>query len=238
MANFYTSDHHFFHKNIIKLCNRPFNSLEEMHEKMIANWNDTVMPDDTVYYLGDFSFGSAEMSKRILNRLNGKKILIRGNHDKTSVTKLFGQIHKGVCLHVIDKVFISLSHYPYKDTEQDRESYPEAPVKPSFSLAMWLLHGHVHNEWQVRPKDKMINVGVDVWDFKPVSEELIKKIIATMNRWESNPKIIPWKVSWSHEGNIIELIAINLNAIAGLPPKLQELEKEIGESQSKERKEC
>lgn len=226
MATFYTSDHHFFHKNIIKLCNRPFNSLEEMHEKMIANWNDTVTPDDTVYYLGDFSFGSAEMSKRILNRLNGKKILIRGNHDKTSVTKLFDQVHKDAALHVIDKLFINLSHYPYKDTEQDRESYPAAPIKSPYSLAMWLLHGHVHNKWQVRPKDKMINVGVDVWGFKPVSEELIKKIIATTNRWESNPKIMPWKVSWNHEGNIIGFVGINLNAIAGLPPKLSDYTEE------------
>ena len=52
---FFTSDHHFYHSNIIKYCQRPFHSVEEMNEEMIRRWNSVVGVDDTVYYLGDFS---------------------------------------------------------------------------------------------------------------------------------------------------------------------------------------
>lgn len=75
-----TSDLHFYHKNIIKFQpNRRCSTIEEMNEKLIEEWNSLVKNEDTIYHLGDFSF---KKPKEILNRLNGKKIFIMGNHDK------------------------------------------------------------------------------------------------------------------------------------------------------------
>jgi calcineurin-like phosphoesterase family protein len=79
---FVTSDTHFAHYNIIKYCNRPFSDLIEMHECLIKNWNDIVSPDDLVFHLGDFQMPSDfYILNKIVTRLNGDKILIKGNHD-------------------------------------------------------------------------------------------------------------------------------------------------------------
>ena len=78
---FITSDTHFSHKNIIKYCNRPFSSVEEMNSVLTDNWNSIVSKDDLVIHLGDFSFGrTIESIKNHLDKLNGNKILILGNH--------------------------------------------------------------------------------------------------------------------------------------------------------------
>src|SRR5271166_5248346 len=80
MAIWFTSDHHFGHKNIITYCNRPFDSVDEMNEALVVAWNNLVKLDDTVYYVGDFSLKPALM-EQFAPRLHGKKILIAGNHD-------------------------------------------------------------------------------------------------------------------------------------------------------------
>ena len=82
--NYYISDCHFFHQNILRLTNRPYNTVEEMNEDIISRWNSRVTNDDDVYILGDmfFKFDDIQQVKDILNRLNGKKHLIKGNHDR------------------------------------------------------------------------------------------------------------------------------------------------------------
>ena len=81
MRIFVVADTHFNHENIIRYCNRPFNNVYEMNEKIIENWNSVVEKDDTVYHLGDYGFGKKEELQEIFNRLNGIKYLIMGNHD-------------------------------------------------------------------------------------------------------------------------------------------------------------
>ncbi len=81
MTVWFTSDHHFGHANIIKYCNRPYNSVAHMNALMETAWNSVVEPGDTVYYLGDFAM-QPNMVTEILPRLNGTKILVAGNHDK------------------------------------------------------------------------------------------------------------------------------------------------------------
>ena len=78
---FFTSDTHFYHGNIIRFCNRPFEDVEMMNETIISNWNNTVGLDDTVFHLGDFCLGGSAEWTKILDRLNGKIYLILGNHD-------------------------------------------------------------------------------------------------------------------------------------------------------------
>ena len=79
---YFISDTHFYHTAIIPYCQRPFLSVDDMNEKLIENWNKVVTNEDTVYFLGDFGFSSAPKLKDITSRLNGYKIIIRGNHDR------------------------------------------------------------------------------------------------------------------------------------------------------------
>ena len=91
-----TSDTHFNHSNIIKYCNRPFHDIYEMNQAIIDRWNSIVNDNDIVYHLGDFAFirrDNLELSyaqqlrqqiREFVDRLNGKIILIKGNHDKLS----------------------------------------------------------------------------------------------------------------------------------------------------------
>lgn len=82
MRVFLTSDLHFGHKNIIEYEKRPFRNIEDMNAGIIKNWNKVVSNDDMVFCLGDVSFGGAEMTKECVSQLQGKKILIMGNHDR------------------------------------------------------------------------------------------------------------------------------------------------------------
>ena len=79
---FFTSDLHFGHRNIIRLCNRPFSSIEEMDNLLIQNWNHKVNRNDTVYILGDLMFRNEKPPEEYLRQLKGKKHLLVGNHDR------------------------------------------------------------------------------------------------------------------------------------------------------------
>ena len=83
---YFISDTHFNHNNIIKYCNRPFKSINEMNQTIINNWNKTVKADDEIYHLGDLVLGKKEEMYNTVSNLNGKKYLIRGNHDKLSIS--------------------------------------------------------------------------------------------------------------------------------------------------------
>lgn len=168
--NFYTSDTHFGHKKVIDYCNRPFSSVEEMDAELIRRWNVLVKPEDTVFHLGDSFFCGAIKTAEILSHLNGQKILIRGNHDHWKDDKYkrlgFFEVYDFKISHKF-----SMSHFPWKGEEEDERKFDEQLEDDGG----WLLHGHVHNAWKT--KKKMINVGIDVWQYAPVSEEEILKII-------------------------------------------------------------
>lgn len=179
---YFTSDHHFSHQNILKYCNRPFKSIDEMNEEMFRRWNETVGVDDIVYYLGDFSLSIKPLEK-YLHLLNGKKYLISGNHDQchpchgSRAYRLkekyidcgFDLVTPKLELLIKDQ-WVLMHHMPYKDDKDLR--YPE--YRPT-DKGQWLLHGHVHDKWKIR--DRMINVGVDVWNFYPVSIDKIIELI-------------------------------------------------------------
>lgn len=169
--NYYISDMHFGHQNAIKYDNRPFNSIEEMEDEMINRWNSVVTDVDTVYVLGDFSWYKEDKTLEILDRLKGKIVLIKGNHDKVS-PKIARKLHgKYDYLEVKDEgTKVILCHYPmpfwngqFRDTVH--------------------LYGHVHNSNQqnhcldIREAImkscgvpmRMINVGsmMDYMDYTP-----------------------------------------------------------------------
>jgi calcineurin-like phosphoesterase family protein len=161
-VNFFTSDLHFWHRNVIAYCNRPFSSVEEMNEGLISRWNSVVTAEDTVFVLGDVCFGGRSKLRPILERLLGEVILVKGNHDHTEHTRLFKTVVTGWHLKLGGED-VTLSHYPFNDLR--------FPDRSPIDNGQWLLHGHVHCGWQQR--GRMINVGVDVWDYTPVSEAKI-----------------------------------------------------------------
>lgn len=159
---YFTSDTHYGHKNIIKYCARPFADIDEMHREMIARWNAVVRPEDTVYHLGDFAFGLKPFVANIVAQLVGEKILIRGNHDKTVQGMRdvgFDEVQDDKMLR-LDGLNVYLRHIPVDYT---------VPLPYGTDVH---LCGHVHEAWKVKTwVDRMptINVGVDQWDFRPVS---------------------------------------------------------------------
>ena len=113
---FYTRDLHLDHSNILKFEpeSRPFNTVDEMNEALIKKWNDKVKQDDEVYILGDFCFDNrGDRTTAFLKRLNGKKYLIKGNHDagNANYENLFNEVYAGP-LFIAEKVL--LSHEPIK----------------------------------------------------------------------------------------------------------------------------
>lgn len=165
MTTWYTSDHHFGHANIIKYCNRPFRSVQEMDRVMIERWNDSVRESDHVFVLGDFSFYNRERTANIAKRLKGTKTIVFGNHDKRQVQQALifdcGWEHVDFP-QVTEQNGFLLSHLPYNSDDKRKLPWPTFYGKT-------LLHGHVHNAWKLLPFQ--INVSVDAWDFRPVRLE-------------------------------------------------------------------
>lgn len=178
---FYTSDEHYNHKNIILYAGRKYKDVEEMNQALIDNHNSIVSANDTTYHLGDFSM-SATVVKDILSQLNGTHILIPGNHDKCHPChKKFNKIKSEYIGYGFKDVIVEqtidikglglvkFNHLPYIDPGWDDVRYSQFKPKPTGEK--YLFHGHVHNSWQT--KGNMINLGVDVWDYKPVELEYL-----------------------------------------------------------------
>jgi len=184
MRRWFTSDQHFGHTNIIAFCDRPFNSVWHMRTALIENWNACVQPDDEVYVLGDFTMGSANDLLNIGRELSGVKFLVPGNHDlcwrgksrprpAMYIEAGFAVLDDVVDLTLEDGRAVRLCHFPVAGdhTVEDRFTH----YRPTVGEGQWLLHGHVHNAWGL--KDRQINVGVDVWDYYPVSETEILNLM-------------------------------------------------------------
>lgn len=137
--NYYISDLHLLHENVLRFDNRPFESLEQMHETLVHNWNKKVTNGDTVYILGDISMrGNKEALISLVATLKGKKILIKGNHDDVSdyrYQQLFYQICDYKEVHdAVDGINydLVLCHYPIFSWKK-------------MGRGAILLYGHTHD---------------------------------------------------------------------------------------------
>lgn len=113
---FFTSDSHYDHKNIIKYCKRPFSSVEEMNQGLIDNWNSVVGKDDTVFHLGDVTFGGNTNLIKYVSQLNGHIILIKGNHDRKLQQSICAKLFDYTCQQLtlnIDGITVFLNHFPF-----------------------------------------------------------------------------------------------------------------------------
>lgn len=166
---YFTADTHFGHDAIVKVCQRPFDNVENMNETLIQNWNEKVKGNDTVYIIGDMFF-RCQNADTILAKLKGKKKLIIGNHDGSWLNE-----NTEKYFHSIDKFLefsdgfrmITLCHYPLMTWKHKEKSY--------------MIHGHIHNDtscdyWQIiKSTQNLLNAGVDINFFEPVTfDELLK----------------------------------------------------------------
>lgn len=176
---FFCSDTHFYHKNIIRYCNRPYNSIEEMNTDLINKWNSVVPQDGIVFHLGDFSFCGSDKLTNILSQLNGHIILIKGNHDhfQDSMLNKFEDVYSQ--LHIeVNKTHVYLNHYPFLTFSG---AYRDGDVVQLF--------GHVHSGPVSYGEGKdysrlkttfytQLDVGVDNWNYTPVSWPQVQEAIA------------------------------------------------------------
>lgn len=168
--NYYISDLHFFHYNVLKFDKRPFSSIEEMNKKLVENWNTTVGDEDSVYFLGDFSFGKAPETTEILKSLKGHKILIKGNHDGRFLKhKPFLDCWDGIydILEVNDVVndipiTITLCHYPI------------LTFKRRYTDVNFHFYGHVH----ITPDEKeIVKFAKEFAEFETKTNQNSKRLI-------------------------------------------------------------
>ena len=185
MTIFVTSDLHLGHVRCATEF-RGFASVEAHNETIVRNWNETVTPEDEVWVLGDLCMGKIADSLALAATLNGRKLLIPGNHDRMHPS----YHHKGdkdaarerwrmeyeaagftiLGLQVpctIRNQDLLLCHFPFSADHEEFANEPRYPeFRPEDDGSTVLLHGHIHD---LRKEDvRQINVGVDVWDFRPV----------------------------------------------------------------------
>ena len=175
----FCSDTHGFHQNILKYCNRPFGSVEEMNDALVTNWNSVVKPDDYVYHLGDFCFGNVDKWNWFLEpgKLNGHIHLILGNHDPERVFREGTLIERFDSIEfqhilIIEGWTVILNHFPF------------ASFSNNFDHKVIQLFGHIHSGPEgignVLPEGKTLqwnqyDVGVDNNNYTPVSWTQIKE---------------------------------------------------------------
>lgn len=192
MTIFFTSDQHFGHKNILTFGKgRPFSSVEDMQQGLIDKWNNKVKEEDTVYILGDFCWGfNSKKIKELMSQLNGKKILIAGNHDRLNDYYKSASFQDIFTYHEvqIDGERIILCHFPIAEWN-------------GYYYGAYHLYGHTHGTFNLaletlgreRPNGNCWDVGIDNNDFEPVSFDEIKdkiknnvKNILTLNNRYDN----------------------------------------------------
>ncbi len=161
MTIWYTADTHFGHENIIRFCKRPFKSVSRMDAALLENMWKVVGSEDQLWVLGDFAFGSKAKDsaylEQIFNQLPGsERHLVIGNHDLTPTLELswdsishFAELRDGP-----QNQLNTLCHYPMITWNHARNGALQ-------------FFGHVHNNWQGTRNS--VNVGVDVWNFSPVT---------------------------------------------------------------------
>ena len=177
---FFTSDTHFFHSNIIKYCDRPFQNVHEMNETIVKNWNETVPSDAVVFHLGDVSLGAIpKVLNDLLWKLNGTKYLIIGNHEKDALGKEYIREH-WTGIYDIAEIFVPDDEITYKEQHIVMCHYPMIAWNAGHR-GSWQLFGHVHgglsNKGEIKHGVSQMDVGVDCHDFYPISYQQVKEII-------------------------------------------------------------
>ena len=182
MTRWFTSDLHLGHANIIGYCDRPWPDVDAMDRGLVERWNATVSDDDEVWVLGDVAMGRVDESLRLIRELAGRKLLVPGNHDRCwpgrgeRAGDWVGRYRDAGFAEILPEV-VELTigghptlacHFPYVGDSHDEERFESHRPVDDGRL---LLHGHVHTRWRV--EGRQVNVGCDVWGYRPVADEEI-----------------------------------------------------------------
>ncbi|HZH09176.1 MAG TPA: metallophosphoesterase family protein [Microvirga sp.] len=160
MAVFFTSDTHFGDPRVLRIDKRPFGTVAEHDEALIANWNETVSPDDEVWHLGDFALHvPPERIHELLSQLHGRKHLITGNNDgpATLAAEGWASVQAYAELNVGGRAVV-MCHYAFRTWKNMGRGWID-------------LHGHSHA--RLKPQTRQYDVGVDAWDYRPVTLDTI-----------------------------------------------------------------
>lgn len=190
-VDFVTSDSHFGHQRISLLAGRPFASVAEMDAVLVERWNRIVPPDAVVLHLGDLALGPIMDSIALTGRLNGRRYLVPGNHDRVSPStqsrraiERFGPIYEQAGWTLLPEILegtrrgirLLASHYPYIGDSTGIERHrSHRPV----DFGMPLVHGHTHAR-DHGPHGHQFHVGVDAFGFAPIPFELIDVWLASL----------------------------------------------------------
>jgi calcineurin-like phosphoesterase family protein len=156
MATFFTADTHFGHAGARALYRRPFASVAEMDAAMVSRWNKTVGPQDEVWHLGDFALGrDAAEREAVLDTLHGRKHLVSGNNDGpvTLMLRAWASVQPYAEFE-LDGIGLVLCHYAFRTWR-------------NMAHGWFNLHGHSHG--RLSPLPRQVDVGVDVWEFRPMT---------------------------------------------------------------------
>ena len=160
----FTADNHFCHAAVIRYCQRPFASVDEMDAAMIDAWNAVVGRNDIVYHLGDFAISRDPRTvRRIFGQLAGQKFLTPGNHDSATTLALPWARTDHIQLKTIDGTQIVMCHYAMRTW----------PAQAHGSIQ---LYGHSHGT--LPGTHAQLDVGVDCWGFRPIGIEDIRRRLA------------------------------------------------------------
>ena len=207
MTLYVTSDWHIGHANIIRLCDRPFRDVLHMYETIRDNMLEVLTPDDTLLNLGDVVMGDREkhLAWVAAMALPCKHVLMPGNHDepwignpndkrRAKYTPMYEEVFDGVyqlpILSITDDtkpkndigmhpVLAWANHFPYEGDSHDTPRYNDFRYPDEGTP---IVHGHTHSHEKISRTAKgtlQIHVGVDAWDFRPVSIDTIRSLIET-----------------------------------------------------------
>lgn len=152
LAIYFTSDTHFGDHRVLNLYPRPFRSVSEMDEALVARWNDVVGEDDEIWHLGDFARTTAQAAE-FFSRLRGRKHLVLGNNDPGPVSRLgWESVSTYIEIEAEGKRLV-LCHYPFRSWNGMHRGAVN-------------LHGHSHG--RLKPLPRQFDVGVDARNFQPV----------------------------------------------------------------------
>jgi len=164
MSIWFSSDHHFGHKNILEYTDRKnyFRNIDEMDRILIENWNKLIKKEDTVYYLGDFTFKNYKEYEKLLN---GKIYFIKGSHDKYNAPFIRLETPDGLLDEYGHQRVIVMCHYSMRSWTASH-------------YASYHLYGHHHGK--LEPYGLSFDIGVDCWDYKPVSLKQVEEKMKTL----------------------------------------------------------
>lgn len=193
----FTADWHIGHENVLHFDKRPFDDLNHMHRVLENNYNSTVGKQDICYFLGDMGLCNGDILTKIIQSLNGTKVLILGNHDKgaTAMRRVgFDVVLNMAAIEIAGKL-VTITHCPLRGIKREDcskmngyiegDNWHKEHKHTAFSIAdfgQYHLHGHTHKGSEERILDRQMDVGVKANNYRPISISVIESWVASREK--------------------------------------------------------